>query len=273
MASRKQQKEEARQRRLEQERAQAAQAQRRQRMQMLGGVIVAAVAVIAVAIALSLGGSSDAKAPKPNSPQAKQTFSVVSSLLGGIPQSGTTLGNPSAKVTIDYYGDLECPICRAFTLGVDGGGFPQMVKNLVRTGKVKVVYMSFCTATCTNHSRTLFNEQQVAAYSAGQQKKFWDYADLFYHEQGDETTSYVNTSFLDDLAKQIPNLKLTTWQTDQKDPSLLAQVEAQDSQAFQLNLPGTPTLVAIGPSQKESLVNNGNFPTYSTILQAINAVS
>ncbi|HWD86304.1 MAG TPA: thioredoxin domain-containing protein [Solirubrobacteraceae bacterium] len=272
MASRKQQKEEARQRRLEQERARTAQAQRRQRIWMLGGVLAAAVVVVVVAVAISLGGTSSAKAPKPGTPQAKQTFSEVSSLLGGIPQSGTTLGNPNAKVTIDYYGDLECPICRAFTLGLDGGGFPQMVKDLVRTGKVKVVYLSFCTATCTNHSHTLFNQQQVAAYSAGQQKLFWDYADLFYHEQGDETTSYVNTAYLNDLAKQIPSLDLKTWQTDQTDPSLLSQVQGEDSQASKLNLPGTPTLVAIGPTH-ETLVNGGNFPTYSTILQAVNAVS
>jgi protein-disulfide isomerase len=272
MASRKQQKEEARQRRLEQERAQVAQAQRRRRMQMLGGVLVAALAVVAVAIAISAGGGSAAKAPKANSPQAKQTYAAVNSLLSGIPQSGTTLGNPNAKVTIDYYGDLECPICRAFTLGQEGGGFPQLVKNLVRTGKVKVVYKSFCTATCNNHPRSVFNQQQVAAYSAGQQKLFWDYAELFYHEQGDETSSYVNTAYLDGLAKQIPNLNLTTWQSDQKNPSLLAQVQADESQASQLNLQGTPTLVAIGPKH-ETLVNGGNFPTYSTIQQAVNAVS
>ena len=272
MASRKQQKEEARQRRLEQERAQAAQAQRRQRMWMLTGVVSAAILVVVVAVAISLGGSSPIKPLKPGSPRAIQTFSAVTNLLSGIPQSGTTLGDPSAKVTIDYFGDLECPICRAFTLGVDGGGFPQMVKNMVRTGQVKVVFKSFCTATCNNHPRSVFNQQQVAAYSAGQQKLFWDYAELFYHEQGDETSSYVTTDYLNSLAQQIPSLKLTTWQTDQKDPALLSQVEADESEASQLRLGGTPTLIAIGPS-KETLVNGGNYPTYSTIQQAVSAVS
>ncbi|HWD64750.1 MAG TPA: thioredoxin domain-containing protein [Solirubrobacteraceae bacterium] len=272
MASRKQQKEEARQRRLEQERAQTAEAQRRRRMQMLGGVLVAAIALIAVVIAISLGGSTSAKTPPPNSPQAKQTFSAVKALLNGIPQSGTTLGDPKAKVTIDYYGDLECPICRAFTLGQEGGGFPQTVKNLVRTGKAKVVYKSFCTATCSNHSKSLFNQQQVAAYAAGKQNLFWDYAELFYHEQGDETTSYVNPKYLDTLAKQIPNLSMATWQTDQKDEAILAQVQADDNQAGQLGLQGTPALVVIGPKH-ETLVNGGNFATYSQIQQAVNAVS
>ena len=34
-----------------------------------------------------------------------------------------------------YFGDYECPICQAFTLE---GGFPQLVQNEVRPGKVQV---------------------------------------------------------------------------------------------------------------------------------------
>ncbi len=36
----------------------------------------------------------------------------------------------------------------------------------VATGKVKVDYRSFCTATCNNHPQSVFNQQQVAAYAA-----------------------------------------------------------------------------------------------------------
>ncbi len=38
-------------------------------------------------------------------------------MVGGIPQSGNTLGAPNAPVTLQYFGDLECPICKEFTLG------------------------------------------------------------------------------------------------------------------------------------------------------------
>ena len=271
MASRKQQKEEARQRRLEEERAQAARTHQRRRMQMFGGILVAAIAVIAVAIAISAGSSSSAPV-KAHSAQATKNYTEVATLLKGIPQTGTTLGNPKAPVTIDYYGDLECPICREFTLGVAGGGFPQLVQNQVRQGKVKVVYKSFCTATCNSHPKSTFNLQQVAAYAAGPQHLFWDYTELFYHEQQDETTAYVNDSFLKGLAQQIPGLNMTTWQSDRGSPVLLGQVQAENQSATRLGLGGTPTLVAIGP-KKETLVNGGNFPTYSTIQQAINQVS
>lgn len=271
MASRKQQKEEARQRRLEQERAQTAQAQRRRRMQMLTGVVVAAVVVIAVAIAISAGGGGTTKAPKAGSPQATRTYATVNTLLNGIPQSGVTLGNPKAKVTVYYYGDLECPVCRAFSLGLDGSGFNQLINSDVRAGKVKLVYKSYCTATCNNHPTSVFNQQQVAAYAAGRQHLFWQYAELFYHEQGDETTSYVNTAYLDGLAKQIPTLNMATWQKDQKDPALLSQVQSDNTQASRLGLPGTPTLVAAGPKGETEAA--GTIPSYSSLQQAISKVA
>ena len=43
----------------------------------------------------------------------------------------------------------------------------------------------------------MFKDQQVAALAAGMQKKFWNYAELFYHEQGQEDTGYVTESYLD----------------------------------------------------------------------------
>ena len=79
-----------------------------------------------------------------------------------------------------YYGDLECPICRDFTVS---GGFPQLVANEVRQGKVKVVYRAFETAT---PDPTTFQTQQVAALAAGKQNHFWDFTELFYHQQGQE---------------------------------------------------------------------------------------
>ena len=145
MASRKEQKEEARARRLAEEQAAAQRAQRNRRFQMLAGVLVGAAIVIVAAIVISSNNKTVSTSANPNGTQQQQIVKQVDALLSGIPQTGTTLGNPSAPVTMTYYGDLECPICRDFTLI---GGFPQLVQNEVRQGKVKVVYKSFCTATC-----------------------------------------------------------------------------------------------------------------------------
>ena len=38
------------------------------------------------------------------------------SLVDGIPQEGTVLGDPGAKVTLLQYEDLQCPNCRQYTI-------------------------------------------------------------------------------------------------------------------------------------------------------------
>src|SRR5437763_1653811 len=142
MASRTKQKEEARARRLAEERARAERARRQQRVRMIVGTVVGAIVIVVALILINSGGKSGGLQ---TGTKASATANSVNQLLTGIPQNGAVLGNPKAKVTMTYYGDYECPVCKDFTLS---GGFPQLVANDVRSGKVKVVYASFCTATC-----------------------------------------------------------------------------------------------------------------------------
>ena len=152
--------------------------------------------MVGVAIFISSRNNSSSNLIKTGT-QATQIKGQVSRLLSGIPQSGTTLGSSSAPVTMTYYGDLQCPICQQFTLA---GAFPQLVANEVKSGKVKVVYRSFETATHDPHT---FQTQQVAALAAGKQNRFWDFTELFYRQQGAEGTNYVTDSYLTGLARQI----------------------------------------------------------------------
>jgi hypothetical protein len=115
-------------------------------------------------------------------------------LLGTARQSQTSVGSAAAKVTMTVYGDLECPICRAFVLG---SGFSQLFARDVRSGKVRIVYRSFCTATCNGPGMAVFVRQQVAEYAAGGQHRFWQYAMFFLGDQGAEDSDYVNERFLD----------------------------------------------------------------------------
>jgi protein-disulfide isomerase len=264
MASRTKQKEEARARRLAEERARAEQAARRRRMQTLGGVVLAAVAVVAVAIAISSGGGG--KAGLKQGAAQKKTVAAVSQLLTGIPQSGVTLGNPKAPVTMNYFGDLECPICADFTLS---GGFPQLVQNEVRGGKVKVVYKSFETAT---GNPATFQTQQVAAIAAGAQNKFWDFAELFYREQGAEGSGYVTESYLDSLARQVSGLNVSTWKSARNNQTYIAQVSGDNQSASTAGITGTPTLIFTGPKGKQSQPSSA-VPSYSDLQNAIKQVS
>ncbi len=265
MASRTKQKEQARARRLAEEQARAEKARRERRLRMLGGVILIAAALVAVAIAVSSSGGGG-KAPKANSSQAKQSDSTINGLLAGIPQSGMTLGSPSAKVTVTEFGDLECPICQEFASSSEN----QIIENDVRSGKVKLVYRSLETASSDSPIQNVFPTQQIAAYSAGLQGKGWYFVELFYHEQGQEGTGYVTESYLNGLARQIPGLNYSEWQLDRNSSALKAQLTA-DSQAAQAKgFNGTPSIVIKGPKGEQDFTNLEDFGTYQS---AINSVS
>jgi protein-disulfide isomerase len=263
MASRTKQKEEARARRLAEERARAERVRRDRRLRMLGGVVLGAVALIAVAIAVSSGGGNSGGLAKGK--KASTTISSVQSLLAGISQSGARLGNPKAPVTMTYYGDLECPICQDFTLN---GGFPQLVSNDVKAGKVQIVYRAFQTAT---RDPTVFQTQQVAALAAGDQQRFWNFVELFYHEQGAEGTGYVTESYLDGLAQQVPGLNVSQWKTARSNAALASQVQADGQSATKLGVSGTPTLVFQGP--KGTATPSSSVPSYSQLEQAVKKVA
>jgi protein-disulfide isomerase len=266
MASRTKQKEAARARRLAEERARLERSRRERRLRMIGGTVLAAVAVVAVAIAVSTNSSHPAS-PKPSSPAAKQAAASVTSLLSGVPQSGNRIGAPSAKVTVTEFGDLECPICRAFALGAQN----TLLSRDVRAGKVQLIYRSLCTATCNGPNGGAFATQEAAALAAGLQQHGWDYIDLFYRLQGDENTSYVNDSYLNGLARLISGLNYSKWLSDRSSSSLTAQVSADQQAAAGKGYNSTPTIVVQGPKgTAQPIVGTTD---YGTLESAIKSVS
>ncbi|MGI8430313.1 MAG: DsbA family protein [Solirubrobacteraceae bacterium] len=262
MASRTKQKEEARARRMAEEAERAQRARTQRRLRMVGGSVLGAVVVIVVAIAISSGGGASGLT---TGAKATKTSSGVGQLLSGIPQSGAHLGNPKAPVTMTYYGDLQCPACQAFTVD---GGFPQLIANDVRTGKVQVVYLGFETATT---DPAVFQTQQVAALAAGEQQHFWDFTELFYHEQGAEGSGYATESFFNGLAKQIPGLNYARWLSARNNSALAGQVQAEKQSGLNIGIRGTPTLIFRGPHGKSQVPSA--VPTYAQLEQTIKSVA
>jgi protein-disulfide isomerase len=231
--TRKQRREQARTQRKALEDAEAAKAVRRTRLTQLG-VVVAAVVVAIVIVLVATGGSSST--PKPGTGKAApKLVGEVNTVVGGIPQSGDVLGNPTAPVTIAYFGDLQCPVCKQFTLGA----FPALVQKWVRTGKVRFEYRSLETATREPEE---FKTQQIAALAAGKQNKMWDFVELFYHQQGEESSGYVTQSYLEGLARQA-GVNLTKWASDRSEPALAAQVATDSQQATNVGFNGTPSFL------------------------------
>jgi protein-disulfide isomerase len=240
--TRKQRREQARSQRRALEEAEAAGAARRKRLTQLGMVVsVVVVAIVVVLIATS--GGSKSGIPKTKREQSS-TVAAVSKLIAGIPQSGNVLGSPTAPVTLQYFGDLECPICRDFTVEA----LPTIIPTWVRTGKLKIEYHSMSTAT-GNAEREgvepagIFKTQQVAAYAAGKQDKAWYFIETFYHEQGEEDSGYVTEKYIQEIASQVPGLNLTQWTSDRNDAELASEVASDEQAANNNGFTGTPSFL------------------------------
>jgi protein-disulfide isomerase len=236
--TRKQLREQARTQRRAREEAQAAGAARRTRLRMLG--IVVTLIVAGVVVVLIATGSRGATKITPESAEARTATSQITALLGGIPQNGNVLGRPTAPVTLQYYADLQCPVCRSFTIGA----LPSIIQKWVRGGQLEVEYRSLETAT---REPEVFKTQQLAALAAGKQNKMWNFVETFYHEQQEEGTGYVTENFIQGIAKQVPGLNLSQWISDRNDPALANPLSSDAQAANNHGLNGTPAFL-IGKS-------------------------
>jgi protein-disulfide isomerase len=237
--TRKERREQAREQRKEAEKAVAASATRRTRLMMIGGA-VAVAAVIVVVIVVAAGGSKKSglagSGHGKTTPQETALVSEIKTLIGGIPQRGNTIGSAAAPVTLQYFGDLQCPICKQFSLGA----MKPLIEQFVRPGKLKIEYRSLQTAT--RESET-FRTQQTAALAAGKQNVMWYYLELFYHEQGQEDSGYVTEEYLRTLAAQVPGLNQTAWLAARSDPEFTTAIATDAQAANNAGFSGTPSFL------------------------------
>ena len=236
--TRQQRREEARAARVEAERAQAASAQRRRRLMTLGGVLAVAAVVVVVAILVSGGGDNAS-----DRPQAAQTSAGAipgqkesAEMLAGIPQKGIYLGKADAPVRLVEFADLQCPICREYSLQ----SLPQLVQDYVRTGKVRMEFrnLSFLGPDSITAGR--------AAAAAARQNKLWNFADIFYFNQGEENSGYVTPQFIDRINKAA-GVDSAEADAFAKSDASQEPLGAANTMANQLGVDATPTILVGKP--------------------------
>lgn len=236
MSSREQQKAEARAAREAAERDAATRAARTRRMQLLGGVLVAAVAIVAVVVIVSSSGGKK-KAAAPTAGPVPGAAAVTREFQG-IPQQGTVLGKPDAPVTLVEFGDLKCPACQQFALT----SFPAIIQRFVRTGRLRV---EFRPQTFIGAQTAPGDSGRAAAFAlaAGKQGKFWNFAELFYANQQDETTRYVTDDFLRRVGRAIPGLDVAKALSGRSNPAITATLNQAQTSFTSAGFNSTPSFL------------------------------
>jgi protein-disulfide isomerase len=220
-----------REERLQAESSGRQEERRKQLLQIGSAAVFLAIVVVAVLIVVNQSESDGGDTSLEN-------VATVRSELKGIPQNGLTLGDPSAKVTLAEFGDLQCPVCKGFAEEV----IPEVIDSKVRSGEAKIEFRNF----------TIINEESVpaaaAAIAAGKQGRGWNFVELFYRNQGIEASGYVTDEFLTEVARGAGVSGLTRWNEDRKSDAVLRQVQSETAEAESLGLTGTPSFVITGPN-------------------------
>jgi protein-disulfide isomerase len=249
----------AREERVARERAEAAAAARKRRLMQLGAMLVAAVVVVVVVILVS-GGGNDKPPLKAGEKVSGQKN--VATMLAGIPQSGRTLGDPKAPVTLVEFADLQCPVCKEFS----NNYFPRIVQDYVATGKVKVEFRNL-TFIDQNVGGTGSLQAAHVAGAAGLQDKLWNFVELFYVNQGEEGSGYITDDFMHRIASGVPGLDWKQVLAHRDDAGITQQLGEANTAFSRYGGTGTPFFLLGTSDQDLKKVTN----SYTNLPPAIDA--
>jgi len=218
------------------------------------GSVAAVIAVVLILVSVLGSSSAESTSPAPTTTAATGSNGTTGSaapaapptvpgaagtaaLFRGIPQQLNQLGNPNAKVTMIEFADPQCPYCRQFALDA----LPTIVKEYVRTGKVKLVLFAI-NILGPNSDNGL-----RAMYAAGIQGKLWNVASLLYKNQGAENSGWITDDLLRRIGNSIPGLDTEKMLADRFSPEVDSALAASSQQASNARISETPTFFAGRP--------------------------
>jgi protein-disulfide isomerase len=154
----------------------------------------------------------------------------------GIPQNGSILGRRDAPFTLVEFADLQCPFCAQFDREV----LPAVIERFVRRGRLWLDLrpVSFLGPDSSTGA--------AATVAAGMQDRMWQFADLFYRNQGVENSGYATPAFLGRLANAA-GLDFDRWQRQSNSRRLVAVLDRNARQAQTARVAGTPSF-RVGPT-------------------------
>jgi len=185
-------------------------------------VIVAAVALIA------LGGGAMLYRAKRQQLQLRPIPENNALLETADAESPHIRGNPNAPVTLEEFGDFQCPPC---------GSFATFTAQLLKEydSRLRIVFRNF-PLPAHEHAR----EAALAAEAAGMQGRFWEMYDVLYREQ--VFWSYApNTRELFESYAGTIGLNLDQFKKDMDGEKAKERVDSDHARGDSLGVTMTPT--------------------------------
>lgn len=199
------------------------------------------IVIILVVLATAVGAAWYMKrsATSVNAPAATATPGAIA---GSSPAAGVApgaqpphfRGSENAAVTVEEFGDFECPPC--------GDLYPVLKAIEGEYGpRLKVVFREFPLTPSHPHSLAAAH----AAEAAGLQGKFFEMHDLLYENQKKWKAMFDVRPEWEGYAKQI-GLNVEKWKTDQSSEAVDQRIFLDGNRAHSMGVKGTPSLFING---------------------------
>jgi protein-disulfide isomerase len=147
-------------------------------------------------------------------------------------------GNPNAPVTIEEFGDFQCPSC--------GNYYPELKKIEADFGdRLRVVFREL--PLLPMHEHALLAAQ--AAEAAGLQGKFWEMHDKLYENQATWVEAKDLIPVFADYAKQL-GLDPDRFMKDLNGEKVAQRIFQDGKRSHALNIQSTPTFFVNGKEAK-----------------------
>ncbi|MDE2079410.1 MAG: thioredoxin domain-containing protein [Patescibacteria group bacterium] len=167
---------------------------------LLGAIIIAGAVFLSnakVGVPVAPAGTAGATGTTQTAPTQPQNVDAtkISTANDGI------LGNANAPVTMVYWYDYQCPFCQRNELDT----MPQLIKDYVDTGKVKIVFKDF--AFLGPDSVTL--GEYAKAVLAADPAQFYDWHHAVFVNQEQENTGWATPTKIRSITESVLGKSMT----------------------------------------------------------------
>jgi len=196
-------------------------------------IIILGVLGIAVATGLYLLQPARTSEPSPAAPPGKPiAANPIAAAPGAVPPH--SIGSEGAPVTIEEFGDFQCPPCATF--------HPILKQIKTEYGpRLRVIFREFPLLPAHQHALAAAR----AAEAAGLQGKFWEMHDLIYENQRIWHESKDARPIFEEYAGKL-GLNLERFRKDVTSDLVQQRIFLDGKRAHSLGVKGTPTVFLNG---------------------------
>jgi formate-nitrite transporter family protein len=161
--------------------------------------------------------------------------------------TGHVLGPANAPVTLEEFGDFQCPPC---------GKLSEPINQLQKQHNLRVIFREF-PLPMHSHAR----EAACAAEAAGLQGRFWQMHDLLFREQPVWSNSPDARTLFNAYAGML-QLDLDRFKRDMDSSEVVQQVDSDQRRGAGIGVKTTPTIFLNNQAVPPEQLKPENFTEY-----------